>query len=70
MCLEKSFCPFTTDALNFRHPKIYATPRRTAQQCSGFSSSSAIITAPCDAPRSHSAQLPLMLTGKKQSPLK
>ncbi len=25
-----SFCPFTRDALNFRQPKIYATPHRTA----------------------------------------
>ncbi len=26
MCLEESFCPFTRDALNFRHPKIYDAP--------------------------------------------
>ncbi len=57
MCLEESFCPFTRDALNFRQPKIYA-----AQQCS-CCSPSAVITAPLY----HSAQLPLMLTGKAES---
>ncbi len=37
---------------------------RTAQQCPGLPSPSAVITAPCDALLYHSAQLPLMLTGK------
>ncbi len=41
--------------------------RRTTQQCSGLPSPSAVITAPCDAPLYHSAQLPLMLTGKAES---
>ncbi len=41
-------------------------PLRTVQQCSGYSPSS-VITAPCDAPLYHSAQLPLMLTGKAES---
>ncbi len=63
MCLEESFCPFTRDALNFQQPNIYAALHRTTQQCSGYTRSS-IITAPCDAPLYHSAQLPLMLTGK------
>ncbi len=67
MCLEESFCPFTRGALNFRQPKIYAVPHRTTQQCSGFRSPSAVITAPCDAPLYHSVQLPLMLTGKAES---
>ncbi len=30
MCLEESFCPFTKDALNFRPPKICASPHRPA----------------------------------------
>ncbi len=34
---------------------------RTAQQCPGFPSPSAVITAPRDAPLYHSTQLPLML---------
>ncbi len=62
MCLEESFCPFTRDALNFRQLKIYAVP-----QCPGFPSPSAVITAQCEAPLYHSAQLPLMLTGKAES---
>ncbi len=42
-------------------------PRRTAQQCSGVPSPSAVITAPRDTPFSHSVQLLLMLTGKAKS---
>ncbi len=44
MWLKESFCPFTRDALNFGHRKYM--PRRTGQQCSGFT----LITAPRDAP--------------------
>ncbi len=47
MCLEESFCPFTTGAPNFGQPKM----------CSGYSPS-AVITAPCNAQLYHSAQLP------------
>ncbi len=61
MCLEKSFCLFTKDALNFRQPKIYAAPHHTAV--------SRLLplnrhTATRDTPFYHSAQLPLMLNGK------
>ncbi len=62
MCL--SFCPFTRDALNFRQAENIC---RTTQQCSCFPSPSAVITAPCDAPFYHSAQLPLRLTRKAES---
>ncbi len=61
MCLEESFCPFTRDA-----SRKYML-RRTTQQCSGFPSPSAVITAPRDPPFYHSAQLPLRLTGKAES---
>ncbi len=73
MCLEESFCSFTRDALNFRQPKIYAAPHRTAPPSSVqvFPSLSAIITAPRDSLFNillyHSAQLTLMLTGKAKS---
>ncbi len=67
MCLEESFCSFTRDALNFRQLKIYAAPHRTAQQCSGVPSPSAVITARRDAPLYHSAQSLLMLTKKAES---
>ncbi len=31
MCLEESFCPFTTGAPNFGQTKIYAAPRSSVQ---------------------------------------
>ncbi len=69
MCLKESFRPFSRDALNFWPPKIYVALHCPAVfRCP---SPSAVITAPCDAtfniPLYHSAQLPLMLTGKGKS---
>ncbi len=59
MCLEESFCPFTRDELNFLQPEIYAAPHHPA--VSSFALFAFNITL------YHSAQLPLMLTGKAKS---
>ncbi len=65
MCLEESFCPFTRGALNFRQLKIYAAPHHPAVFM--FPLSLSHHHCACDAPLYHSAQLPLMLTGKAES---
>ncbi len=68
MCLKESFFPFSRDALNFSAAENIC---RTTQQCSCFTlpqpSSLRRVTLRSIVHSYHSAQLPLMLTGKAES---
>ncbi len=67
MCFEESCSPFTRDELNFRPPKIYAVPHRLSVQISLSSLRRVTLRSIFRSMNVHSADLPLMLTGKAES---